>query len=94
MFISGLCDHGKKNDILMRKYLIAGNTLPTFCDLLNEWHASAITQKLFFIRYLNSVIQLLSLKLVYSRIILSFPHDSASFNFLANFTKNENGIDG
>ena len=36
MYISGLCDHGKKNDIFMKKYLIAGNILPTFCDLLNE----------------------------------------------------------
>ena len=94
MFISGLCDHGKKNDVLMKKYLIAGNILSNFCDLLNERHASVLTQKLFFIRYLSSLIQLLSLKQVCRRIISCFLHDSASFNFLANFTKNENGIDG
>ena len=75
-------------------YLIARNTLPTFCDLLNERHASVLAQKMFLIRYLNSIIQLLSLKQVYKRIRSCFLHDNASFNFLANFIKNENGIDG
>ena len=83
-----------KNGILIKKYLIAGNIMPTFCDLLNEFHASVLKQKLFSIIYLKYILQLLSLKQVYKRIILCFLHDSAPFNFLANFTKNENGIDG
>jgi hypothetical protein len=62
MLFSGLRQRGKKSEILMKKYLIARNTLPTFCDLLIEWHASVLAQKLFSIKYLGSIIQLLSHK--------------------------------
>ena len=56
MLASGLRERGKKNEILIKMYLIARNTLPTFCDLLNERHASVLAQKLFLIRYLGAVI--------------------------------------
>ena len=42
MFSSGLRECGKKSEILMKKYLIARNTLPTFCDLLNKRHVSVL----------------------------------------------------
>ena len=48
----------------MKKYLIAKNTLPTFCDLLVERHASVLEQKLFSISYLGARIYLLRLKQV------------------------------
>ena len=54
LFFSGLYECQKKNEILMKKYLIAMSTLPTFCDLLNERHASVLGQKLFSIRYLGA----------------------------------------
>ena len=56
MFISGLRGHDKKNEILIKMYLIARNILPTFCDLLNERYASALLQKLFLINYLGALI--------------------------------------
>ena len=55
MLFSGLRERGKKSEILMKKYLIARNTLPTFCDLLNLRHASVLAQKLFSIKYLGSI---------------------------------------
>ena len=56
MLYSGLRERGKKNEILIKMYLIARNTLPTFCDLLNERHASALLQKLFLVKYLGALI--------------------------------------
>ena len=56
MLFSGLRERGKKNEILIKMYLIARNTLPTFCDLLNERHASALFQKLFLDKYLGALI--------------------------------------
>ena len=61
MLFIGLRERSKKNEILMKKYLIAGNTLPTFCDLPVERHASVRAQKLFSIKYLSAKIQLLRL---------------------------------
>ena len=56
MLFKGLRERSKKNEILMKKYLIAGNTLPTFCDLPLERHASVRAQKLFSIKYLSAKI--------------------------------------
>ena len=56
MLFSGLRERGKKSEILIKMYLIARNTLPTFCDLLNERHVSALPQKLFLIRCLGALI--------------------------------------
>ena len=56
MLYSGLRESGKKNEILIKMYLIARNTLPNFCDLLNERHASNLSQKLFLIIYLDFLI--------------------------------------
>nr|ADI16727.1 hypothetical protein [uncultured Verrucomicrobiales bacterium HF0010_05E02] len=53
MLFSGLRERSKKNEILIKMYLIARNTLPTFCGLLNERHASALSQKLFLKKYLS-----------------------------------------
>ena len=64
MIFSGLRERGKKMRFLMKKYLIARNTLPTFCDLLVERHASVLEQKLFSISYLGARIYLLRLKQV------------------------------
>ena len=46
----------KKNEILIKMYVIARNTLPTFCELHNERHASALSQKLFLNKYLGVLI--------------------------------------
>jgi hypothetical protein len=54
LLLSNLYDYKKKNEILMKKYLIAMSTLPTFCDLLDERHTSVLGQKLFSIRYFGA----------------------------------------
>ena len=83
---------GKKLDF-NKKVLDHAQYFATFCDLLNERHASLLVQKLFSIKYLSEITKLFRFRQMNRRIHCVFCYDRAWLNSLINFTKNEKGID-